>query len=534
MEDSCRDDGILVDGHGLYESCDVPTTCGKHKSLQTKTGKRPSLSKNDIDTGKEVKEVRAETTNFNDNGPSFNHEVLRRKAENDAVEFWYYMRSELKKAKAMAEGNTAVVQMLSKLQLNGSNIHISILKPFLQHEIFVSYLYICDDYLCSLFYLNRKLLNDMHSLKNVDGTGDWREKESQELGDLVQRRLQYLQNPKDCSKAKKILCNLGKGCGYGCQLHHVTYCMIIAYANQRTLILESKGWRYAPGGWETVFQPLSTRCTDKGSGSQRSWGEVPIIDSIYPRPNYLPLAIPKDLSERLIRLHGDPSAWWIGQIVKYLTRPQKHLTESLDKIKEKLNFKKSHCREYFDRLADRQEVKTRNVYLATDDSSVINDARKNYPSYNFINDPDISKSAGLTSRYTDTSLHGVIADIHFLSLCDYLVCTFSSQVCRVAYEMMQTMHGDVSQNFKSLDDIYYFGGQNAHDVEAIAKHVPQGPNEIELMPGDTIGIAGNHWDGFSKGLNRRTGKSGLYPSYKVKNKLVVVDMPTYSEVGKGS
>lgn len=67
---------------------------------------------------------------------------------------------------------------------------------------------------------------------------------------------------------------------------------------------------------------------------------MPIVDSLHPRPPYLPLAIPKDLSQRLIRLHGDPSVWWIGQFVKYLTRPQEHLQEDIEKAKQSLGFKK--------------------------------------------------------------------------------------------------------------------------------------------------------------------------------------------------
>ena len=94
---------------------------------------------------------------------------------------------------------------------------------------------------------------------------------------------------------------------------------------------------------------------------------------------------------------------------------------------------------------------------------------------------------------------------------------------------MQTMHGDHSANFKSLDDIYYFGGQNGHNMEVLEKHVKRNPQEIDLEPGDTLGIAGNHWDGNSKGVNRRTGKTGLFPSYKTQNKLVIVDLPTYPE-----
>lgn len=51
-----------------------------------------------------------------------------------------------------------------------------------------------------------------------------------------------------------------------------------------------------------------------------------------------------------------------------------------------------------------------------------------YPEYEIIGDIDISKTASISKRYSDQSLSGIITDIHFLSLSDYLVCTFSSQV----------------------------------------------------------------------------------------------------------
>ena len=79
------------------------------------------------------------------------------------------------------------------------------------------------------------------------------------------------QNPQDCSKARKLVCNINKGCGYGCQLHHVVYCFMIAYGTQRTLILESHNWRYATGGWETVFHPVSNSCTDRTGVSTGHW-----------------------------------------------------------------------------------------------------------------------------------------------------------------------------------------------------------------------------------------------------------------------
>lgn len=75
-------------------------------------------------------------------------------------------------------------------------------------------------------------------------------------------------------------------------------------------------------------------------------------------------------------------------------------------------------------------------------------------------DVSIAETAQVANRYTDASLYGVITDIRMLSKCDYLVCTFSSQVCRVGYELMQIEKGDAGDWFHSLDDIYYYGGQH--------------------------------------------------------------------------
>jgi glycoprotein 6-alpha-L-fucosyltransferase len=142
---------------------------------------------------------------------------------------------------------------------------------------------------------------------------------------------------------------------------------------------------------------------------------------------------------------------------------------------------------------------------------------RQFKDYDFIFDREVAKSASVNQRYSSEALKGIIMDIHYLSKCDYLVCTFSSQVCRMAYELLQLRYADGSWRFKSLDDIYYFGGQSAHHVIAVMDHSPQTPNEIEIKIGDKIGIAGNHWDGYSKGTNRRTGQNGLFPSYKVKD-----------------
>ena len=58
--------------------------------------------------------------------------------------------------------------------------------------------------------------------------------------------------------------------------------------------------------------------------------ELGIIDSVNPRPVFLPPSVPADLADRLVRLHGDPIVWWVAQFVKFMMRPQSGLQEVLD------------------------------------------------------------------------------------------------------------------------------------------------------------------------------------------------------------
>ena len=52
-----------------------------------------------------------------------------------------------------------------------------------------------------------------------------------------------------------------------------------------------------------------------------------------------------------------------------------------------------------------------------------------YPSYQIFSDSGISSLANKQgTRYSADSLSGVIFDVTILSECDYIVCTFSSQV----------------------------------------------------------------------------------------------------------
>ncbi|XP_059046636.1 alpha-(1,6)-fucosyltransferase [Achroia grisella] len=505
-------------------SSQLETLRQQHSNLIAQIRKSSGLNGNlkDIDTGALFFDT--------GHGPSEDYENLRRRIQSNTKELWYYISNELSKAIRNNDNK------IEKLQ--------SVLDQVADRK--------------------RSLLSDQEKLPELDGYHEWRQMEAANVSDLIQRRLRHLQNPPDCREARKLICNLNKGCGFGCQLHHIVYCLIFAYATERTLILNSKGWRYNTKGWDYVFYPISDSCTSAYGDKVLQWPvtydakvvSLPFIDSISQKPKFLPLAIPKDLAHRIVRFNGDPASWWIGQMLKYVLKPRPAMQKSINETIAKMNFKTpivgvhirrtdkvgteaafhhiheymAHVKDYYDQLELTRTVDVRRVYLATDDPNVLEDARNKYPSYQFLGDESVAKTAATHRRYTPVSLAGLLLDLHMLAMCDYIVCTFSSQVGRVAYEMMQTNRVDASNSFFSLDDIYYFGGQNAHDRIAVMPHSPEHSQDISLEVGDLIGIAGNHWNGYGRGTNKRSNMNGLIPWYKTADHLVLYPFPEYKQV----
>ncbi|CAG7835828.1 unnamed protein product [Allacma fusca] len=409
----------------------------------------------------------------------------------------------------------------------------------------------------------RTLRSHLIKLRAADGYEAFREQETAELATLVQDRLHVLQNPKHCDTAKKLVCNLNKGCGFGCQVHHVCYCLVVAYATGRTLILESRGWRYNRQGWEQIFLPVSDTCTFSGTSKRDDFAsgktedsrvvQLPIVDFLKPKPDYLPISIPADIADRLEKVHGEPHIWWVGQFMKFLLRLQPQFQNIIDSHVSKLGVSSPtvgihvrrtdkigteaslhslkeymvHAEEYFSIMEKVHGQVKRRVFIASDEPSVIAEAMNSYPrpEWEILGDAKVAQSASMGQRYNGAGLVGILKDVFVLAECDFVVCTFSSQVCRLAYELIQAKHTDASERFVSLDDVYYYGGGNGLVQVATAPHKPRNDEEIELKVGDKIGVAGNHWNGMSKGTNQRTHRKGLYPSYKARNLIQRVSFP---------
>ena len=124
------------------------------------------------------------------------------------------------------------------------------------------------------------ILADLDRMKRADGHEDWRRRvrkcggwgcfvhwfvyyvhyqEAVSLEGLTRSSLERLQNPPDCHSARILACDLNKACGFGCQLHHATYCLVVAAGTGRALSLDSSGWSYnQKGGFSEFFELLSS------------------------------------------------------------------------------------------------------------------------------------------------------------------------------------------------------------------------------------------------------------------------------------
>ncbi|XP_054709402.1 alpha-(1,6)-fucosyltransferase-like [Uloborus diversus] len=342
---------------------------------------------------------------------------------------------------------------------------------------------------------------ELFKLARADGWNEWRKNEAKNLNDIVHSRIAKLQNPKDCSKAPVLICNLTNPYGFASGVHDVLWCFVKAYKEQRRLVLITAHWHYAPGGWTTLFQPLSDTCSDENITAPDKNSQWPGDNNN--RARWLLRTLPKDLGPRILRLHENPLAWWYGQFLKYLMRPNHQLNNALNRVFQDLNFTKGvlgihvrrtdkvgteaiehhlveymkHVEEHFQgtELLSEQSVERR-VYIATDDPRVIQEC-------------SAEVASKLETRYSNSSLWSLVIDILALSKSDFIVCTLSSGICRLAYELKVATDESFVINpnqIISLDIPHHYAWVLPASRKAMYNHKSKSPKEMAFQKGDIL------------------------------------------------
>ncbi|KAL3211692.1 hypothetical protein MRX96_008396 [Rhipicephalus microplus] len=328
---------------------------------------------------------------------------------------------------------------------------------------------------------------DVAAIRETDRAVRKSAEKMRRLRDYVRDTIEQLQNPADCKSAPKLRCLLDNPSGLAAGAHDVLWCFVAALQMGRTLILNSTPWHYTPNdsGWTEVLQPVA------GPSCENAGSENMIVDG-YPghewglktrrRMRDLPASFAKDL----VANHGEPYAWWYGQILAYIFRLQNSTRELIEDFKIKNDYKHpivalhirrtdkkkeaafhdvveymQHAEEFYSSLALSGQPVQKRVFIATDEPEVITEIIQKFPEYKVIsNRLSALEAFDLKARFHNSTLASVLIDIYLLAESDYLVCTFSSGFCRLAYELMQARYAetgaDATPKAVSLDIEYCY------------------------------------------------------------------------------
>nr|XP_018671935.1 alpha-(1,6)-fucosyltransferase-like isoform X2 [Ciona intestinalis] len=415
----------------------------------------------------------------------------------------------------------------------------------------------------------------------------WQEKVAKETEKELITKIVDLQYPKNCDEAPQFYVPLTE-CGYGCAFRHLAGCLEQSMVNNLTLVAGFSNSIYSTDikegefpieetsscppptnlkGWTEVLCQL-TQCAPRNENLSRNITEhkkvFMKIEFIPTAVGFKPPGVTDEYWSRVASFHGNPKAWWTGQLLKYLQMPTEGMKNEINEaLATRVDFTKPivgvHVRrtdkiylpgedsevhtlaEYMQHVADwydkyemrlekenRVETVERRVFLATDDPEVWKETA-GYPGYTFIGNRKFSETAvDLEKRETLEGLKQVIIDTALLSKCDFIVGTLSSSVTSAAYELRQAEHLDASDDVASLDYSYGAVDYPNRIQVAIYPHTANATtHEIELKIGDIIYTDTNLWNGYFRGRTRRTGEVGMYPTYKVKDSTVY-----YSDIDK--
>ena len=311
---------------------------------------------------------------------------------------------------------------------------------------------------------------------------------------FVRLRLEQLQDPGEgrCG-TRQVVTVEKKSCGWACNFHHVNHCFKKAIVTGSMLVHSSRTWlRVDPSAcpsathsWDCLFAPLSPSCPSPPPAGALDVIHCPISEiAAYGLQYY----VPPQLARVAALFHRDPPVWFAGQTEGFLQRPAEPM--QLDyasaaaladanrplvaihvRRTDKIGSEAAH-HAFAQYMAKAETLLIRDygaipsvyaLYLMSDDVSVIREAEDYFTSRPQFPRPHLlyskeSIATGLPShRNKLDSLKFLQKDIWTAAHADYLVGTFSSQISRLVYELMQTIRRDPFDDVQSLDDGWYYG-----------------------------------------------------------------------------
>ncbi|XP_035707420.1 alpha-(1,6)-fucosyltransferase-like [Folsomia candida] len=151
-----------------------------------------------------------------------------------------------------------------------------------------------------------------------------------------------------------------------------------------------------------------------------------------------------------------------GPIVGLQIRRTDKVRESPRSVHEVAQYM-AQAEEYFLKIEAKYNISVpRRVYISSDNTSVIDEARSLYLNWTVMGFHS-SFSESLKNR--KLGLFEIARDILLLSECEYVVCGLSSNLCRLIYEMQTYLKFNLdAPHLKSLDGGYHYPLYGGHSI----------------------------------------------------------------------
>ena len=317
--------------------------------------------------------------------------------------------------------------------------------------------------------------------------------------------------------------------------------------------------------FESYFQPLPNPCnlntTHAIENVASGLHNLVTISKMSSRDSdEFPLSVPAVFRQDLILQTDNPSVWYMGQLVEFLTKPTSLLDTFLGAKVMELEIGEKPIAGLHVRRGDFSEVVApqpiekylalvedfflqcdlkadrpveRRVFLATDDESVLEVVKANYPQYTVFTNSSHSQHAvnkwhGYYSSGEEVSaaIGEIILDTLILSKVDFFVGTLTSHVSKVVAMLRAARDPNAEESMFSLDsDFFIEGVLEPLTYRAVAPH--NVPGEISFDVDTLVSVRLKHsvvrkfptlpidTNGFSYGILKQDRILGHFPMYKL-------------------
>ncbi|KII68809.1 Alpha-(1,6)-fucosyltransferase [Thelohanellus kitauei] len=238
-------------------------------------------------------------------------------------------------------------------------------------------------------------LFQLMNLENIRSKAhNWKMQES--MMKYVRKVIHRNQNPKNCRNIEVIAYDPKSICGFGCQIHHLAYCLMVALGEGKPLVVKTSPWNEF-GSIFDVIMPLSQTCHYGMIKTNHLKVKYIEVEDEFPKKEILPRAFRKYMMEKIEEFHTDPFLWYISQIIIYIMRLRPNTWKIIQPMKLKSPIVGVHVRRtdymlteaksypieeymkyvqlYFRKHETTSKISTKSVYLATDDQQIIAEFR---------------------------------------------------------------------------------------------------------------------------------------------------------------